>query len=797
MLGSRPTGTVTVTPASSSPELAVAPRQLSFTAANYHSPQEVTVSAAQDADAVADEPVLVEHMVRGGGYGGAAARPLTATILEDDVSTLAVAAAYAAEHAGRMTFEVSLSLASDGVVTVEFATGAAGDTAAEGQDYAGTSGTLRFPARSTDAQVIEVTVHDDALDEDDPEHFTVTLSNPANAELAGGGATVSATGEIEDDDPKPRLSIADASLTEGAGDAMPFVVRLDPPSGRTVAVHYATADATAVAGSDYTRVGGTLNFPAGTTRRTIAVPIGADDAVEETETFTVTLSSPQSATLFDASATGTIADNDEAAPPAPLQLASLRVTGGGTMYPAFSGDVLHYALHCDDPAALQVSAQALRSEARLTLLRDDPAASVVSSNGSLSTAVTVDHDHDIAIELGGDDGTVTYVVHCLPREFVDITILKKTDGVSDGLLFATPTYTTPNGRRITYMSIVDNNGVPRFHRTLDTHVRNFRRHGNSPLLDGKRVRYSVSIGGAGGTYLFDENFERIRRVQVVAPLTIDSTDSHDFLITEDDTYLLVAFVETTRDLCTGDESCPSLYVDSVIQEVTLQGSQVFLWNSWDHLKLDDCRKNYSNYAWLNSLHLIEGDIIASFRRCSLVARIDRSSGTWDVEWQVGGTLPTRDPATALLPIVGDPDEEFCGQHQASVTASGSLLLFDNGILCRGPRQFWPPFTRAVEYNVSSGSRASFVRAYPRPPGHGYTHNAGGVTFLADNNHWLISWAGSTGSTAPLAELIAVSEVDAGGTSVFEMHLSKSNRLASTYRVYREPEADVEIPLNLP
>ena len=35
VLGSRPTGTVTVTPAAASPELAVAPRQLSFTAANY------------------------------------------------------------------------------------------------------------------------------------------------------------------------------------------------------------------------------------------------------------------------------------------------------------------------------------------------------------------------------------------------------------------------------------------------------------------------------------------------------------------------------------------------------------------------------------------------------------------------------------------------------------------------------------------------------------------------------------------------------------------------------------------
>ena len=348
VLGSRPTGTVTVTPAAASPELAVAPRQLSFTAANYHSPQQVIVSAAQDADAVADEPVLVEHTVRGGGYGGAAVSPLTATILEDDVSTLAVAPAYAAEHALRMTFEVSLSLASDGAVTVEFATGAAEDTAAEGQDYAGTSGTLRFPARSTDAQVIEVTVHDDALDEDDPEHFTVTLSNPANAELAGGGATVSATGEIEDDDPKPRLSIADASLSEGAGGAMPFAVRLDPPSGRTVAVHYATADATAVAGSDYTRVSGTLTFPAGTTRRTIAVPVADDLLDEEEEHFTVTLSAAVNATMAAAPplATGTIADDDAAV--SQLSIADASLTEG-------AGDAMPFVVRLDPPSGRTVA----------------------------------------------------------------------------------------------------------------------------------------------------------------------------------------------------------------------------------------------------------------------------------------------------------------------------------------------------------------------------------------------------------------------------------------------------------
>ena len=916
VLGSRPTGTVTVTPAAASPELAVAPRQLSFTAANYHSPQRVTVSAAQDADAVADEPVLIEHTVRGGGYGGAAARPLTATILEDDVSTLAVAAAYAAEHAGRMTFEVSLSLASDGVVTVEFATGAAGDTAAEGQDYAGTSGTLRFPARSTDAQVIEVTVHDDALDEDDREHFTVTLSNPANAELAGGGATVSATGAIEDDDPKPRLSIADATLTEGSGDgamplvvrldppsartvavhyatadatavagsdytpvsgtltfpagttrrtiavpvaddlldeeeehftvtlsaavnatmaaapplatgtiaddddaprlsiadatltegsgdAMPFVVRLDPPSGRTVAVHYATADATAVAGSDYTRVGGTLNFPAGTTRRAIAVPVADDLLDEEEEHFTVTLSNPSGAGLADATATGTITDDDstpggpDAGPDggsAPLELDSLRVQGAlSAMYPAFAADIYHYALACNY-ATLRVTARSKRSAAQLTLLRADPSDNH-QSTGSLDTLITVSRNDDIAVEPSAADGTVTYVVHCVPHDFPRINILTTSERVTDGLLLINPRRGDGPVEDI-FMAVVDNNGVPRFHRRRSG--ANFRRHS-----DG---RYSITRDEYP-VELYDERFDRIEKVTVVAPLT--APDGHDFLITDEGNYLFISYPVDTRNLCEVEGQCDAgettrmkRVFDSAIQEVTPSGDSVFLWNSWDHVKLEDCRFDKTEYAHLNSLYLKDGDIVASFRYCNQVLRIDRSSGTGAVVWQLGGTAPPRDPDTAFLAIVGDTDgqNEICGQHQATLPDADTVVLFDNGYGCRGPRKDEAPFSRAVEYDISSGTQARFRRQYLLPEGQGYSHWAGGVTVLEENGHWLITWGYLRHATVAEDRRLAVSEVDPeSGTVLFEMNMDAPHSTVQvrTYRVYREPETNVPIPLNLP
>ena len=108
------------------------------------------------------------------------------------------------------------------------------------------------------------------------------------------------------------MSVADGALTEGAvGGAMRFAVRLAPASGRTVTAQYGTADVTAAAGADYTAVSGTLTLRAGTTVATIAVPILDDTAGEQTETFSITLRAPDGATLSDAAATGTIADDGD------------------------------------------------------------------------------------------------------------------------------------------------------------------------------------------------------------------------------------------------------------------------------------------------------------------------------------------------------------------------------------------------------------------------------------------------------------------------------------------------------
>lgn len=128
-----------------------------------------------------------------------------------------------------------------------------------------------------------------------------------------GGATFDGTATILDDDGSATFSVNDVSVNEAAGTAT-FTATRSGNTFSSVNVDYATSGGTAISGTDFTAVSGSLNFGPGENSKTFTVAITNDVVFEGSEVFTVTLSNPSAgATLTRATGTGTILDDGSGA----------------------------------------------------------------------------------------------------------------------------------------------------------------------------------------------------------------------------------------------------------------------------------------------------------------------------------------------------------------------------------------------------------------------------------------------------------------------------------------------------
>ena len=221
-------------------------------------------------------------------------RPLTATLThrpgEDDVL---------GEHKGSGTFEVRLAFNTEPEVSHKTVRDTMFDV---------TGGTITGARRVTGGkpQHFDIVVKPSGSDA-----VTFSLHSPLPACGETGSVCTEAGRMIEGPVSATVLgpvaiSVADASVTEGADAVLAFEVTLDRARSAPVTVDYATGNGTATAGEDYVAQSGDLTFAAGETVKTVEVEVLDDLHDEGTETMTLTLSNPSGARIADATATGSI-----------------------------------------------------------------------------------------------------------------------------------------------------------------------------------------------------------------------------------------------------------------------------------------------------------------------------------------------------------------------------------------------------------------------------------------------------------------------------------------------------------
>ncbi|WP_204263174.1 Calx-beta domain-containing protein [Spongiivirga citrea] len=230
------------------------------------------------------------------------------TITDNDAASIAIDDVSVNEAAGTATFTVTLTGAVQGGFTANYAT--ADNTAIAGADYTSTTGTLTFAGTDAETQTITIAIADDNLVEPSEDYF-VNITSVSNALVTV--ADNQGLGTITDND-AASVAIDDITVAEDAGTAT-FTVTLTGDVQGGFDINYATADDSALAGSDYTTTSGILNF-AGTNgeTQTITVSITDDVLLEAAETYFVNLSGITNTlvTVSDSQGLGTITDNDAA-----------------------------------------------------------------------------------------------------------------------------------------------------------------------------------------------------------------------------------------------------------------------------------------------------------------------------------------------------------------------------------------------------------------------------------------------------------------------------------------------------
>ena len=344
-LATEPTGTVTVNIASDNTDVTVSPAPLTFNPSGnnlWSTAQTVTVSAAQDSDAVDDTATLTHTAT---GYGTVPAASVTVTVNDDETTTpttpdppdetpttpttpptpdppdetpttptgpeITVQGGSAVTEGGDAVFTVSANPAPASALTVTLtvADDASSDFLAQADEG---EKTVTIAGGQTSA-TLTVPTQDDSQDEADGS-VTATLQADSGYTLASPST---ATVAVSDNDEPPAIipvvGIAGGSAVTEGGDAV-FTISANPaPASALIVTVTVAANGDFLAQVDEGEK--TVTIAGGQTSATLTVPTQDDSADEADGSVTATLQADTGYTLASSStATVAVSDNDDETP---------------------------------------------------------------------------------------------------------------------------------------------------------------------------------------------------------------------------------------------------------------------------------------------------------------------------------------------------------------------------------------------------------------------------------------------------------------------------------------------------
>ena len=326
-LNTQPTSDVVITVSSGNTDVTASPATLTFTSSNWGTAQTVTVSAAQDADAVNDAASIAHAVVDASSaneFDAVTIAGVAVTVTDDDAAGAAVSeTTVTVAEGGSATYTVRLNTqpTSDVVISV---------TASGNTDVTVSPAHLTFTTSNwSTAQTVTVSAAQDADAVNDAASITHAVVDASSADefdavtIAGVAVTVT-------DDDAAGAAVSETTLTVAEGGSATYTVRLNtqPTSDVVIGV-------TRTGSPDVTVSPATLTFTSSnwSTAQTVTVSAAQDaDAVNDAASIAHAVVAARSADEFDAVTIAgvAVAVTDDADAGAAVSETTLTVTEGGS-----------------------------------------------------------------------------------------------------------------------------------------------------------------------------------------------------------------------------------------------------------------------------------------------------------------------------------------------------------------------------------------------------------------------------------------------------------------------------------
>ena len=462
VLDTQPTSDVVINlTKSGSPDVTVSPATLTFTPSNWSTAQTVTVSAADDDDAVNDAATLahaVDASRSANEYDAVTVAAVAVTVTDDDTAgvTVSVTTLRVDEDAkGTYTVVLDAQPTSDVVIAV---------TAAGSSDVTVSPATLTFSSSNwRTAQTVTVTAADDADTANDAASISHAVVDASSADeydtvtVAGVAVTVT-----DDDTAGVTVSRATLTVDEGAKGAYTVVLNTQPASDVVINVT-ATGSSDVTVDTDSATGGNqnTLTFTSTNwnTAQTVTVTAAQDnDAANDTASIAHAVVAASSADEYDAVTVAAVAvtvTDDETA----------GVTVSTTTLPVDEGANGTYTVKLNTQPASDVVITVTSNNSDVTVDTDTRTSgnqntlTFTSSNWSTAQTVTVTAADDA--DAVNDAATLAHAVVTAGSadEYDTVTIagvtVTVTDGDTAGVTVSTTTLMVDEGATGTYTVVLN------------------------------------------------------------------------------------------------------------------------------------------------------------------------------------------------------------------------------------------------------------------------------------------------------------------------------------------------------